>query len=111
MSMLIEKTQEEREQLRAICGKLGRDELLGQATEESCELGQACQKVRRARKGTTPVKLPEATGKLDEEAGDVLLLIDCLVESGVVNLDAAVESARRKIARWYGRAFGEGGGT
>jgi hypothetical protein len=58
---------------------LGREELLGQLSEECCELGQAAQKVRRAMKGTTPVRL--------EEARNI---------------------AGSKLVRWYGRTVGRG---
>lgn len=58
---------------------LGREELLGQLSEECCELGQAAQKVRRAMKGTTPVRL--------EEARNI---------------------AESKLVRWYGRTVGRG---
>ena len=114
--MLIEKSKREQSQLLAIQTLLGPDELLGQATEECCELGQATeeccelgqalQKLRRALKGTTPVTTGQAMAKMNEEAGDVMLLLDCLEDEGLVDLDAARESARQKLQRWYGRAFG-----
>lgn len=87
---------------------VGCEELLGQLSEECCELGQAAQKLRRALKGTTPVTTGQAMAKMNEEAGDVLLLLDCLEDEGLVDLDAARESARQKLQRWYGRTFGGG---
>lgn len=106
LPVLIEKSKREQSQLLAIQKLLGPDELLGQATEECCELGQALQKLRRALKGTTPVTTGQAMAKMDEEAGDVMLLLDCLEDEGLVDLDAARESARQKLRRWYGRTFG-----
>ena len=47
----------------------------------------------------------QAMAKMNEEAGDVLLLLDCLEDEGLVDLDAARESARQKLQRWYGRTF------
>lgn len=104
MNMVINKAYGEYLDIKQICAALGRDEILVQTTEECCELGQACQKARRAYNGTTPVSIDSAIQKLNEEVGDVLLLIDCLVDIGLVDLKAAGDS-RRKIYRWHERTF------
>ena len=65
LPVLIEKTKREQSQLLAIQTLLGPDELLGQATEECCELGQALQKLRRALKGTTPVTTDRKSTRLN----------------------------------------------
>ena len=87
---------------------LGREELLGQLSEECCELGQAAQKVRRAMKGTTPVRLEDAREKLTEEAGDVLLLLGFLENNSLLTLEEARNIAGSKLVRWYGRTVGRG---
>lgn len=91
------------EKMDAIIKKLGNDELLGQATEECCELGQALQKVWRALKGTTPVSIETAISNLNEEAADVLLLIDCLRKAGLLNIDTVEDTIEYKINRWFER--------
>ena len=90
-----------------IIAALGHEELLSQCAEECCELAQAAQKVRRVLRGTTPLGMAEAMDKLNEEAGDVLLLLDYLEYTGYLNLYKAVDSAKRKNARWYGRTVGK----
>ena len=87
---------------------LGCEELLGQLTEECCELGQAAQKVRRAMKGTTPVRLEAAREKLTEEVGDVLLLLDFMEKNSLLTLEEARNIAGSKLVRWYGRTVGRG---
>lgn len=89
--------------LTETCNKLGVDELLGQLTEECGELVQAAQKVRRARKGTTPVSLDDALVKLIEECSDVLLCIDALAEVDLVDLVGMQFVGRYKNDRWYQR--------
>lgn len=89
--------------LTETCNKLGVDELLGQLTEECGELVQAAQKVRRARKGTTPVSLDDALVKLIEECADVLLCIDALTRMGLVDQTGLQFIGRYKNDRWYSR--------
>lgn len=96
---------ESRAQQMQIIAALGREELLSQCAEECCELAQAAQKVRRVLHGTTPVTMAEALDQLTEEAGDVLLLLDYLERTGLLDLSAALESAKQKNTRWYGRTI------
>lgn len=87
---------------------LGCEELLGQLSEECCELGQAAQKLRRALKGTTPVTTGQAMAKMNEEAGDVLLLLDFMEKNSLLTLEEARNIAGSKLVRWYGRTVGRG---
>lgn len=89
--------------LAETCDKLGVEELLGQLTEECGELVQAAQKVRRARKGTTPMSLDDALAKLIEECADVLLCIDSLTIVGQVDPVGIQFVGQYKNDRWYRR--------
>lgn len=106
--MLIEMTEEERQKQDEIIFELGTDEILHQCGEECSELAVACNKVCRAIKRTTPLSLQEARSMLVEEAGDVLLLLDYLNLCGFLDFDFAIDSARKKNRRWYGRVTGNG---
>ena len=72
---VIDLTKEEREQQNQIIFALGVEEILSQLSEECCELAQAAQKMRRVLHGTTTVSQELAMLSLNEEAGDVLLLL------------------------------------
>ncbi len=101
--MLIQLDDEERRKQLKICDALGIDELLGQFCEECAEAIQAAQKVRRALRGTTPVSKDDALVNLTEECADVALLIDCLIELGLVYRTGVQFIGRYKIDRWYRR--------
>lgn len=101
--MLIHQKENGQAKLSEICNILGSEEMLGQLTEECGELVQAAQKVRRALKGTTPVSVDDALVTLAEECADVMLLIDCLVELGLVDRMGAQFIGRYKTDRWYER--------
>lgn len=104
--MVIDLTPEAREQQTQVALALGLGEILSQCAEECNELAIACNKVRRARNGTTPISQDDAIAMLEEEAGDVLLLLDYLEACGLLNIETAVESAKKKNTRWYGRTIG-----
>lgn len=106
-SFPLSLNDDQREQQLQIILALGQEEILSQCAEECCELGQAAEKMRRVLRGTTPVSMEEAAAKLAEESGDVLLLLDYLVRAGLLDLEAAIASARRKNTRWYGRVIGK----
>ena len=75
-----------------------RDELYVITMEECGELVQACSKV--IRKGKL---LPQERRKLIEEAGDVLCMLELLVEHGVMtqhDLDERVQVKRSKLKKW-----------
>lgn len=103
--MMIDFDIDTSAKLQEIINKLGAEEILSQLTEECCELGQAAQKMRRALHGTTPVTLGDAISKLEEETGDVLLLIECLNQLGCLSELEIEGSIDFKLARWYGRTF------
>lgn len=93
----------DQQKLVDICDTLGREELLGQLTEECGELIQATQKFRRALKGTTPVSLDEAQVHLTEEIADVALCMDTMIELGLVDRTGVQFIGRYKADRWHGR--------
>lgn len=94
------------EKQRHIILKLGSEEILSQLSEECCELSVAAQKVRRVLHGTTPVIMEKALAMLQEEAGDVLLLLDCLERMSLYDPVGAKTSAQGKNIRWFQRIFG-----
>lgn len=102
--MLIQQEGIGREKLSEICDVLGTEEIIGQLTEECGELVQAAQKLRRAIKGTTPVKKDDALVRLAEECADVLLCVDCLIGLGLVDMNGVQFIGRYKTDRWYRRA-------
>lgn len=103
--MLIELDKSGLDQQEQIIQKLGVEEILSQLSEECCELAQAAQKVRRVLHGTTPVSMEDAVSALEEEAGDVMLLLDYVARAGVLDMDAAAESANGKNTRWFHRVM------
>jgi len=79
-------------------------ELLAGLAEESCELGQAALKLRRAFDGTnpTPVTVDDAIIRFEEEIADVELYLDQITYSrSHVNEIKAI-----KMARWEARLAG-----
>lgn len=106
MKMILEFTQDDREQQMQIYLSLGSEEILSQCSEECCGLEQAAQKMRRVLHGTTHMSEQDARQALNEEACDVLLLLEYLDYFGFIDVEAAIESAREKNKRWYGRVIG-----
>lgn len=102
---VIDLNKEEREQQDNIIFAIGVEEILSQLSEECCELAQAAQKMRRVLHGTTPVSQELAMLSLNEEAGDVLLLLDYLERIGYIDMETVVKSAKIKNKRWYGRTI------
>lgn len=86
---------------------VGTEEILNQLTEECGELIQAAQKVRRAMAGTTPISREQAVEMLQEEAADVLLLIDYLETAGMIDREMIMDTMREKNKRWYARVVGK----
>ena len=96
-----------------------RDEIFCQTAEESVELAQACDdlrrasmklskavlKLRRAEHGTTPVSLTEATRAVLEECADVVVCIRALEAMGVFNREELDNVVREKLERWESRAL------
>lgn len=90
-----------------VCMKLGVEELLGRITEECGELVQAAQKYRRVLNGTTTVSLETAIENLCEECADVVLCIDMLIRSGLVDEAEMHTIGRIKNDREYKRIDGK----
>lgn len=103
--MFIHLKDNGHQKLVDICETLGKEELLGQLTEECGELIQATQKVRRDLKGTTPVSLEEAQVHLTEEIADVALCMDTLIELGLVDRTGVQFIGRYKCDRWHKRVI------
>ena len=90
-----------------IAGKLTADEILCQCAEECAELAQAVLKLRRAMAGTTPVTPYRAIASVNEEAADVLNLLDALRTIGATDPDCVDGIRAYKARRWHARVFGE----
>lgn len=101
-----------------IAHTFGRDEIICQTAEESVELAQACDdlrrvsmklskavlKLRRAEHGTTPVSLTGATRAVLEECADVTVCISALEALGVFSGDELDSVVQEKLERWEKRA-------
>lgn len=106
------------DKLQYINSVYGRDEIFCQTSEESVELAQACDdlrrasmklskavlKLRRAEHGTTPVSLTEATRAVLEECADVTVCISALEALGVFSGDELDSVVQEKLERWEKRA-------
>lgn len=79
-------------------------ELLAGLAEESCELGQAALKLRRAFDGAnpTPVTVDDAIDRFEEEIADVELYLDQIAYSK----QHVKEIKAIKMARWEARLAG-----
>lgn len=106
------------DKLQYINSVYGRDEIFCQTAEESVELAQACDdlrrvsmrlskavlKLRRAEHGTTPVSLTEATRAVLEECADVTLCIRAVESLGVFSEMELLGKIAEKLDRWKRRA-------
>ena len=88
-----------------IVDKIGMPALLEQAAEECVELAHACLKLARIKRGEnpTPVDGDEVVNDICEEASDVMVCINKLVESGLLSYEAIDSVAMTKEARWKER--------
>lgn len=89
----------------AIIEKYGVEEVLIQAAEECAELIQACCKMMRVKRGTTPVSAEDARASLVEEMADVAVVQSALID-GVLNQNEQSEMFRtsfQKQERWFDR--------
>lgn len=84
---------------------IGRPALLEQLAEECCELSQAALKMARKLRNEnyTPKTMEEIDRDLTEETADVLLCINELLESNVVNNDSINNVTIMKKLRWETR--------
>lgn len=90
-----------------IAGRLPAEEILCQCAEECAELAQAVLKLRRAMAGTTPVTPYRAIASVNEEAADVLNLLDALRAIGATDAESVDGIRAYKARRWHARVFGE----
>ena len=72
-------------------------------SEECAELTQVCMKILRKYDNVESVKNDKYLEKLKEEAGDVLCMIELLVEHGILtneDLGRRVNVKRVKLKQW-----------
>lgn len=113
-----QSTDTSTEKLQYINSVYGRDEIFCQTAEESVELAQACDdlrrasmrlskavlKLRRAEHGTTPVSPAEATRAVLEECADVTLCIRAVESLGAFSEMELIGKIAEKLDRWKRRA-------
>lgn len=113
-----QSTNTSTDKLQYINSVYGRDEIFCQTAEESVELAQACDdlrrasmrlskavlKLRRAEHGTTPVSLAGATKAVLEECADVTVCIRALEALGVFGREELDSVVQEKMERWVERA-------
>ena len=78
-------------------------QLMAITSEESAELTQVCMKIMRKYTTLEEIQNDKYRDLLIEEAGDVLCMLELLVEHGVLTneeLDARVTVKRNKLATW-----------
>lgn len=101
MKEIIRALEKNADRLEKIKKKIGKEEILAGLAEESCELGQAALKLRRALDGLNPTDKPviDADEDLQEEIADVLLYAwMCNIDTGLV-----AETIYKKSRRWCNR--------
>lgn len=78
-------------------------QLMAITSEESAELTQVCMKIMRKYTTLEEIQNDKYKDLLIEEAGDVLCMLELLVEHGVLTneeLGARVTVKRKKLATW-----------
>ena len=88
-----------------IANRLTAEDILCQCAEECAELAHAALKLRRAMAGTTPVTPYQAIALVNEEAADVLNMIDALKAIGAADQESMERIRAYKAQRWYRRVF------
>lgn len=94
--------------MQSIVGKLDADDITIQLIEELAELIQACAKLIRAYKGTTPVPVSKARANFVEEMADVSVA-QAAAMLGVMRPDeqeAMFATEAAKAERWQDRLMG-----
>ena len=80
------------------------NEILLITQEECAEVTQAISKIFRfGYQDTWPVGGPNNQAKLEEEVGDLLCMVDLMIESGILsdsNVNAARHNKREKLKTW-----------
>lgn len=95
----------------AIASKISTEDIIDQMIEECGELIQACVKLKRAYKGTTPVTVNDARVDLVEEMADVAVAHNVMM-FGVLTAKERLKVGhveRRKLERWIDRIEKAGG--
>lgn len=101
MQKVLEALEHVSGRMQKVRDVLGKEEMLAGLAEESCELGQAALKLRRALDGLNPTDKPviDADEDLQEEIADVLLYAwMCNIDTGLV-----AETIYKKSRRWCNR--------
>lgn len=90
---------------KEIVDKCGKEYVYEQLAEECCELAQACLKMVRVEKKTTPMRMDEAWERLLVEFGDVMLMMMMVEEMFFSGHDenTVLEILERKEKRMYER--------
>lgn len=81
------------------------DDMIDQMVEEMAELIQACNKLKRAYKGKTPVSVVEARKKFVEEMADVAVTQSVLMY-GIMQpeeIETMLKIESEKAQRWQNR--------
>ena len=80
-------------------------EVFKQCAEEGSELSKACIKLARKirDKNPTPLTEREILNNITEEVADVMLCIDILLYSGVIDTDEVAKIMIDKEKRWLNR--------
>ncbi len=85
--------------------KIGVPATLEQCAEECVEFAKACLKMARKlrEENPTPAGLGEIMSNLHEEAADVIVCTEAVIESGVLSRELVENEMRHKRARWEQR--------
>ena len=88
-----------------IVNEIGVSALLEQTAEECAELGQACLKASRKFRGEnpTPTNVMTILENVCEEMADVLLCIEVVKDSGIINPQIVDQYYNAKLERWKQR--------
>lgn len=84
---------------------IGEPALLEMCAEECSELAHAALKMARYERGEnpTPVKPEDVKANLIEEAADVLLVLDTLLDMGRITPEGLESCMAKKRKRWESR--------
>lgn len=75
-----------------------------QCIEECAELQQALSKLYRFYGNNRPAnEFGDISNNIQEEVADIMVAIDVLKHSGVINMTEVYQIANTKIKRWYNR--------
>lgn len=86
---------------------IGTPALLEQLAEECTELAQASLKYARKLRqdNPTPKKFCEIRDNFYEEVADVLVCMDELVKSKLIDYEYVIRTKKQKRKRWYERVW------